>query len=155
MVILSHHLHHPLGTKTKRVEWAARPAHVTHQHSGNAAFHLVFSLSASKKKKANVGSLTCNSLDRTTLLMSIGLGLKPFAWRCSKQVHLQWETHMTSASAALDPVMGSICFTWEVWEIFLIFSFSLCRDMLSPSLARSMLQPIASRLFRDSLIGHL
>lgn len=72
-----------------------KPVPPTHQHSGYMALHLVFKTTIWYEKKekkekvqhnkcANMRSLTCSSLDRTTLLMSIGLGLNPFAWKCWK-----------------------------------------------------------------------
>lgn len=34
-----------------------------------------------EEKKANVELLTCSSLDKITLVVSIGLGLKPLDWK--------------------------------------------------------------------------
>lgn len=78
----------PSPWKQDKKKWDAHPAHITHLHAGRIAFDLAFRLrrpliheKGKKCNKSNAGSLTCSSLDRTTLLVSIGLGLKPLAWK--------------------------------------------------------------------------
>lgn len=67
-------------------------------------------------KKKNVRALTCNSLDRTTLLVSIGLGLKPFAWRVTKRCRFTVRHFDNKVSALIAFVNGLVC----------VFRLSVC-----------------------------